>query len=49
MKNYTCNDYRQEMILLALKQQLVDSDLSQAQKERLQEQVRQIEAEMDLS
>jgi hypothetical protein len=48
MKNYTCSDYRQEMILVGLKKQLADPELSKVEKDRLQEQIRQTEAEMGL-
>lgn len=48
MKNYTCNDYRQEMILLGLKKQLADPGLSEEEIRRLREQIQQIEEEMGL-
>ncbi len=48
MKRYTCNDYRQEMILVGLKKQLADPELSPAQKARLQAQISKLETEMDL-
>lgn len=48
MKKYTCNDYRQEMILVGLKKQLANPGLTEAEKARLQAQIREIEAEMDL-
>lgn len=48
MKKYTCNDYRQEMILVGLRKQLADAELSKAERDRLKEQIRQIEAEMAL-
>lgn len=48
MKNYTCSDYRQEMILVGLKKQLADPELSQTEKDRLKEQIRKIEVEMDM-
>jgi hypothetical protein len=48
IKRYTCNDYRQEMILVGLKKQLADPELSPAQKARLQAQISKLETEMDL-
>lgn len=48
MSRYTCNDYRQEMILVGLKKQLTDPNLTDAQREQLQAQIRQLKAEMDL-
>ena len=48
MKKYTCNDYRQEMILVGLRKQLADPKLSATDKALLQEQIRKIETEMEL-
>lgn len=48
MKRYTCSDYREEMILAGLRRQLARSDLSRKEKERLQEQIRRLEAEMGM-
>ena len=49
MKKYGCSEYRQEMILLGLRKQLADSHLSEAEKKRIKEQIRKLEAEMDMS
>jgi hypothetical protein len=48
MKKYTCTDYRQEMILAGLKRQLAQSGLSKAERDRLNEQIRQLESEMGM-
>jgi hypothetical protein len=48
MKRYTCNDYRQEMMLAGLRKQLANPDLDESEKKQLEEQIRQLEAEMGL-
>lgn len=48
MKPYTCNDYRQEMILAGLQRQLARPDLTDAEKKHLKEQIRKLEAEMGM-
>ena len=48
MKRYTCNDYRQEMMLAGLRKQLADPGLSPSEKERLEKEIRRLEAEMGL-
>jgi hypothetical protein len=45
---YTCLEYRQEMILLGLKRQLTDPDLSQTEKNRIAEKVRELEQQMGM-
>lgn len=40
---YTCNDYRQEMILLGLRQKLQRSDLTDAEKAKLLEEISRLE------
>ena len=40
---YTCNEYREEMILLALKQKLHNSDLSQSERDDLENQIAMLE------
>ena len=46
--NYTCNDYRQEMILLALQRKLAGEDLPEPEKKRVQEEIRRIEEQMGM-
>jgi hypothetical protein len=48
MKRYTCNDYRQEMMLAGLRKQLADPQLNRSQKEMLEREIRRLEAEMGL-
>ncbi len=47
-KKYTCNEYREEMILLGLKKRLTSSDLTQEEKEKLQKEIQKIEKQMDM-
>lgn len=49
MKTYTCSDYRQEMILLSLKRRLAQAGLSENEKRRLEEQIRNLEADMGMN
>ena len=48
MKPYTCTEYRQEMILLSLQRRLADPNLDPVEKQRLKEQIRKIEKDMDM-
>ncbi len=45
---YTCTEYRQEMLLLGLKRQLEDPALSEGQKRRIAETVRELEMQMGM-
>ena len=47
-KAYTCNDYRQEMILAGWRKQLSDPRLSPEDKKSLQDRIRRLEKEMGL-
>ncbi len=40
---YTCNEYREEMILLGLKQQLKNQDLSEEEKQKLLQEIQKLE------
>ena len=46
--NYTCNDYRAEMVLLGLRRQLARPDLTPDEKARLQAQVAEAERQMGI-
>ncbi len=46
--NYTCTDYRDEMILVGLTRRLQDARLNSRQKEELRRQIKKIEAEMGM-
>lgn len=43
---YTCNDYREEMIVLALRQKLRRTDLSEEERTKLVEEIARLEAAM---
>jgi hypothetical protein len=45
---YTCREYRQEMILLGLKQQLENADLTQEERRKIENDIRKLEAEMGM-
>ena len=47
--NYTCQDYRREMILVGLKKQLVREDLSEAEKSRIERAISDLENEIGLA
>ena len=40
---YTCNEYREEMILLGLRQQLHNPDLSQTEREQIMQEIERLE------
>ena len=46
--NYTCNDYREEMILLGLQKQLAKPGLTPDEKARLLEEIAKVEKKMGL-
>ena len=43
---YTCNEYREEMILLALRQKLRNPDLSRKDKDKLEKEIIELEAKI---
>ncbi|MEX1301195.1 MAG: hypothetical protein AB1Z38_05125 [Desulfotignum sp.] len=45
---YTCREYREEMILLALQKKLSAPDLTPEQKERLLKEIASVEARMGM-
>lgn len=45
---YTCHEYREEMILLGLRRRLGADDLSDTEKETLKEQIRRLENTMHM-
>lgn len=47
--NYTCNDYRLEMILLSLKRRLSSENLSDAEKLSILDEIRRIETQMGMA
>ncbi|MFW6115353.1 MAG: hypothetical protein ACOC6E_03550 [Thermodesulfobacteriota bacterium] len=46
---YTCEDYRKEMILIALRKRYEEEDLSEEEKARLVYEIKQLEKEMKLT
>mgnify|MGYP000159183282 CR=1 FL=1 len=46
--NYTCNDYRAEMILLGLQRQIAQQDLTSEEKEALLRRIEEMEKEMGM-
>ena len=46
---YTCDDYRKEMMLLALRKRLQQKDLSKEEKDRIVEEIKKMEEETNLS
>jgi len=45
---YTCTEYRQEMILLGLRRRLEEPSLSEAEKERLVQEINSLEDEIGM-
>ncbi len=43
---YTCNEHREEMILLGMRQQLQRNDLTEEQRAKLKEEIVQLEKKM---
>lgn len=46
---YTCTEYREEMMLLALRKQLSQNGLSDEEKKRIAEEIRKLEVTMDMA
>ena len=47
--SYTCGDYRQEMVLLALKKRLAEGGLSPEEKRVMEKEVAELEKEMGMA
>jgi len=45
---YTCNEYREEMLLLGLQRRLHADDISEEERKRLQERIRDLETSMGM-
>jgi hypothetical protein len=45
---YTCNDYRQEQILLSLIRRLEDNGLAESEKELLRRHIKKLEADLGM-
>lgn len=46
---YTCNEYRQEMILLSLRMRLNKENLPESERKKIQFEIQQLEATMEMS
>jgi len=46
--HYTCGEYRLEMLLISLRRRLADQQLSQAQKQRIEREIKALEKQMGL-
>lgn len=50
MKNkYTCAEYREEMMLLGLRRRLIDSSISEEEKQSIKREIQKLEAQMEIS
>jgi len=47
--NYTCNDYRAEMILLSLQRRLNRPDLGEREKREIQAEIERVKEEMGMA
>jgi hypothetical protein len=45
---YTCNEYREEMILLGLQKQLASGDLTSKEREKLLREIAKVEKQMGI-
>ena len=45
---YTCNDFREEMILLGLRKRLQQPDISRKEKMRLLQEIKELEEKMGM-
>lgn len=48
-QQYTCSDYRAEMILLSLQRRLEKNDLSDSERQSLEAEIKRIKQEMGMS
>ena len=48
MKKYTCSDYRQEMILNALRKRLANEQMSAEEQARIEHQIKELEKDMGM-
>ena len=45
---YTCREYREEMVLLGLRRRLAQGDLSEEERRALRARLKELEAEMEM-
>ena len=46
---YTCNEYRQEMILLSLRMRLNKKNLPESERKKIQSEIQQLETTMEMT
>jgi hypothetical protein len=46
--NYTCNEYREEMILMALQKRLATSELTPRERQEIQEEIKRVKTSMGM-
>ena len=46
--NYTCSEYREEMLLLGLRRRLHTGDISDEERERLKARIKDLESSMGM-
>ncbi|MFO7749377.1 MAG: hypothetical protein R6V54_04725 [Desulfobacteraceae bacterium] len=46
--NYTCTEYREEMILMALQKKLASADLTAKEREKIQREIAELEKSMGM-
>lgn len=46
---YTCNEYRQEMILLSLRMRLNKKNLPESERKKIESEIQQLEASMKMT
>ncbi len=46
---YTCNEYRQEMILLSLRMRLNEKNLPESERKKIQFEIQQLETTMEMT
>lgn len=47
-KKYTCHEYREEMVLLGLRRRLNEPGLTDEERQKILDQIRLLEEEMDM-
>jgi hypothetical protein len=48
MKPYTCNEYREEMVLVGLRRRLADPSLDSTEKAKLEKEIKKLEVQMGM-
>jgi len=45
---YTCNEYREEMMLLSLNRRLSDKNMPEAERKKIRQEIARLEAAMEM-